>query len=59
MFLDPLQRLGVVYEHKDVAHRGCQSNDLLVAMSLVYEHLCEQVIRDNTTCEGQTYFVHD
>jgi len=36
---DCLQGLGIVNERKDVAHRACQANDVLVAVFLVYEHL--------------------
>ena len=39
MFLDFLQRLGIVDEREDVPHRACQANDSLVAIFLVYEHL--------------------
>ena len=39
--LDCLQRLGVMNERQDVAHRACQANDLVVPSFLVYEHLDE------------------
>ena len=58
MFLDLLQRLGVVHERKGIAHHGSQANDLLIAILLVYKHLCELVIRDSTSFEEQTNVVH-
>ena len=58
MFLDLFQRLGIIHERKDVAHRGCQANDLLVTSFLGYEHLCELVIRNCTNREGLTNLVH-
>ena len=59
MFLDFLQRLGIVDEREDVPHRTCQANDMFVAIFLVYEHLNKlpSIISDSTNCEGQTDFV--
>ena len=41
MLFDCLQGLGVMNEREDVAHRACQSNDLIVSIFLVYKHLYE------------------
>ena len=54
MFLDLLQQLDVVDEREDVPHRARQVNDVLVAIFLVYEHLCElsAMINESTKRQG-------